>query len=187
MKKRRFLGLYSALVYCVFITNVSAQPAVMKPLPPAPEMKKLDFLIGSWKSVSKIYDKDGKIVRTVTSDDFGESSGYRLRSIMGGLYIESDPESEFARSWYFFHKPDKKFYQASIDFQGNFDILAGNFQGEKLVLTEIMAKPHRDGGTIMWRRTYHNIAKKSFNVLMEYSRDKGKTWVLSNKQTKTRN
>ncbi len=39
---------------------------------------------------------------------------------------------------------------------------------------------------MMYRRTYQNIQDDSHEVLMEYSRDEGTTWILFSRQLERR-
>ena len=75
---------------------------------------------------------------------------------------------------------------AAADFQGNFDVLIGSFEGDELVFTEIAPKPHRSGGTIMWRWVYYEISPESYRLRQAYSRDEGETWTLANRQLNRR-
>lgn len=157
---------------------------VLEPKKAPAEAEKLEFLIGTWNNVAEFYDREGKVRGTFNSlRDLGVN--LTTKPIMNGLFLESGAGSDVARSWYFYNDVEKKYYWVAIDFRQNFDVLAGDFIDGKLVLTEVAPKKFARGGTIMWRRTYYNIRKDSHEILLEYSRDEGKTWTLSNRQKNT--
>lgn len=164
------------------------KPPVVRAAPAPAEMEKLQFLVGTWLNSAVFLDREGNEVRRfdAATDLPGGAEGMTIAPALGGWILEGSPGSPFGRSWYRYEPLRGQYMLAAADFQGNFDVLAGNFEGDELVLTEIAPKPHRDGGTIMWRWTFYDFQPDSYRLRQAYSRDEGKTWTLANRQLNRR-
>jgi hypothetical protein len=173
---------------------IAAQTPEPKPTPrvqatPAPaEMQRLGFLIGTWHNTAVFLDRDGNEVGRLdaATDLPGGAEGNTIAPALGGWILESGAGSAFGRGWFRYDAPRAQYVLVAADFRGNFDILAGGFEGDELVLTEVAPKSDRGGGTIMWRWTYYDVGPDSFRLRQAFSRDGGRSWVLANRQTNRR-
>jgi len=89
----------------------------------------------------------------------------------------------FSKGWAFYSASEKTYYVTSVDAKGDFWVMSGGL--DRYVIT---SKPRRqeDGSEIIIRFTHSNIQEDSFEALMEYSKDQGKTWRAGFKQYLTR-
>ncbi len=165
-----------------------APKPVVRAASPPEEMERLDFLVGTWLNSAVFLDRDGNEVGRfdAATDLPGGADGNTIAPALGGWILEASAGSPYGRTWYRYEPLRGVYMLAAADFQGNFDVLTGEFVGDELVFTEIAPKPHRDGGTIMWRWTYYDIEPDAFYLRQAYSRDGGKSWVLTNRQTNRR-
>lgn len=174
-------------------TGAAEEPApkparVVRAAPPPAEMARLEFLHGTWLNKAVFYDREGNEAGRfdAATDLPGGAAGNTIAPALGGWILESGAGTPYGRSWFRYEPRRGEYMLVAADFQGNFDILAGGFEGDELVFVEIAPKPHRDGGTIMWRWTYYDIGEGSFSLRQAYSRDEGQTWTLANRQVNRR-
>ena len=174
--------LVVAPVLCWFLvmsTMVNAQ-ITLKPKKAPEEMEGLNFIIGTWTNTTEFYDAAGKVTQKISSDALNGS--LTIQPMFNGLALEGGADSQFFRSWYYYNELEGLYYHAVIDAMGNYNVFTGKIEQDKLIMTEMVPKKRENGGTIMWRRTYHDIEETSYSITMEYSTDEAKTWILSNKQ-----
>ncbi len=184
----RATSRFFMVLAAVGLTAALPPAAAAQAFPPVevpPEMGRLDFLIGSWLGEGKIYDEEGNVTREISMAEMGMGPVV-VEPILGGLALEQGAGSDIARTWYTYRPLEKEYVWVAIDMQGHFDHLRGTFEDGRLVLTEIGPQAWRDGGTMMFRRTYQDIQPDSYEVLMEYSRDEGATWILYSRQLERR-
>ncbi len=181
----RRLARVSMLSLLLALPVAAAAQSFMQAAEIPPEMSQLDFLVGRWLGEGKIYDPEGNVTHEISMAEMGMGP-IHVEPILGGLVLEVGAGSDFARTWYTYRPLEEEFVWVAVDRQGHFDHLRGNFEDGRLVLTEIRPQAWRDGGTMMFRRTYQDIEEDSHEVLMEYSRDEGRTWVLFSSQIEHR-
>lgn len=157
----------------------SEQKRAEKQIPPEAQ-KRLDHHIGKWKIKIDYLDANGKVVYSTTGTD-------EVRYIIDRRVVEmttSIPDlPSFSKGWMFYSIPEETFYVTSVDREGQFWIMSGGL--DEYVIT---SKPKRqpDGTEMMIRFTHSDIKEDSFEALMEYSKDAGKTWKARFKQYLTR-
>ncbi len=166
----------AALLTLAATTPLAAQ-SPLQSAPRPPEMDQLNFLLGRWTSEGEILDPEGNVTRRTSTKEAGFEP-FLTEPILGGLVLEAGAGSDVGRIWYTYRPLEKQFVWVAVDQMGHFDHLRGGFEDGHLVLTEIEPHPWPDGGTMMYRRTYQEIRPDSHVVLMEISRDEGKTWTL---------
>ncbi len=180
---KRVLFITSLLFFIV--ATASAQLKLERKTPP-PEMETLNFLIGKWTMVEdQWYDAQGnplKIERAKNLSDT-QKKPFEIAPIMGGLYLEGGADGDMVRSYFFYQPKEKKYFHIAIDFMGAMSLMTGEWQGKKLVLTDIKPQVHPEKGSIMWRRIFFDIKESGYSYHYEASLDEGKTWQLRGQQS----
>jgi hypothetical protein len=147
------------------------------------EMKEWSFVLGSWDMDSRRYSLDGPVIE----ENKGKASfslalnGTRIQerqsTTMGGKPME-------VLNVFAFH-PDKKEWDiARTDSLHHlFSVMGGTSSERSIVLFERNPNPE---SRVTRRVTYARSGNDKFSRLLEFSLDKGKTWVRRNEETYTR-
>jgi len=143
-------------------------------MPPPPELKKLDFLHGSWKSEGKAMDPSGAEIKTSGKATCGKA----LRGMWVEFKTEENmgPGGDMAGALMLTYDPYKKKYTGAWfdSFSPQHLIVEGDFVGNKLVLTsnEIDMGPD---GKMTFRVTYDPKSANHINFLLEMKM--GDSWA----------
>ncbi len=181
----RFFTILIVILGCL---SATAQLKLQPKKPPV-QMETLQFLVGRWRSDDgEWFDDKGKPLKIERSKDAPDlkKKPFEIAPIMGGLYLEGGAEGDAVRSYFYFNEGEQEYYHIAIDFMGATSIMAGGWNVDKLILTDIKPQKHPVEGTIIWRRTFFDIEENNYSFTYEYSRDNGKTWKLRGKQTMNR-
>lgn len=168
-RTRLTLGLMIVLTSAVAV-------AQMAPPTPAPELKKLDYLIGNWT-----------IDATIGSGPWGAGGKFSATSsaewLKGGFFLVSHSEfslpPELGGSGtglsVMSYDPDKKLYTIE-DFSsdGRHELISGTVNGDTWTWT---GEANYGGMTIERRLTEKVISPTSYTTKYEVSADGGATWM----------
>ncbi len=151
----------------------------MSEIPPIPnQMNKLAFFEGNWENESIFLDSEGRERKRSRFQSEVYPVLNRRAYEMKSFY----ENGEAGRSLLFYHLATNQYVMVALDAWGNYDEFVGNFENEKLILTS-KDRVFKNGKSMMWRRTYYNFGEKQHEIVMHYSLDQGKTWIISNRQT----
>jgi len=176
MRRRTVLVFVACLLA---VTGVRAQPVVA----PDPAMKKLAFLIGTWRLDVAGLNLEGEVIH--------RSSGQWVYTReMGGLLIIGAGYAEdgrlAARSWKFRHNKDHELYDVQFDLAGNFEVRKAVATDPNLAFSLVEPFVAGDGIPRDWRKTYRIIDADAFEVETHYTEDGGRSWILAFRERQTR-
>ena len=165
----------SALGLIVVLMSVAAV-AQMGPPAPGPELKKLDYFIGTWSLDATIgsgpWGGGGKFTATDTAEWMkGEfflvnHSEFSLPPEMGGSGTSLSVRS---------YDPDKKTYtDETFDSNGRHSIMTGTLNGDTWTWT---GEANYGGMLIQQRMTLKVTSPMSYTTKYEVSADEGGTWM----------
>jgi hypothetical protein len=89
------------------------------------------------------------------------------------MTTESEEMKSSNKGMMFYSFADEKIYIVDVNQDGELWILSGNMEDD--ILTS-QTKERPNGSTMTIRFTHRNRKKDSFEALMEYSSDGGKSW-----------
>ena len=161
-------------------------PSVEKPAVPSAVpagLEEWSFLIGDWEMMSRRYSLDGPVIE--------ENTGRAKFSItLEGFRIQERQRTTMAgRSMVvlnlFAHNPERGEWETSWtdSLHHSFNVMRGTGTKNSIVLYE---KNPRKTSDVTRRVTYKRESDDEFSRLLEFSLDKGKTWVRRNETSYTR-
>lgn len=172
MKKLPFYIFFLILFYS---SSLKAQSGGFQPI--AEELKALDFIKGEWESVAYQLNAGGEIVsslniRMETLDLIGG------RALLTRGYIN---ENEVGNTTYFYNTQTKKLNAVSIDAFGNYDVLIGKIEGDKIIF---ISEPRKfpNGSTVMLKREFKKLSNEEHEVNLFVSNDNADTWIQNFRQ-----
>lgn len=146
---------------------------VDRPLPEEAR-KRLDHSIGEWTFVTKVFNRNGEVIREIEGRD-------KNRFVIADRVVEHINRTGDAtsRGLMFYNFREKRFQMTSVDKSGDLWILSGGL--DKYILTS-RARKRPNGSESMIRFVHENIQADSFEAKMEISFDGGETWRLRSRQ-----
>jgi Protein of unknown function (DUF1579) len=162
-------------ILIITLTSIAAI-AQMAPPTPAPELKKLDYLAGTWSMEATIpsgpWGAGGKFAATNTSEWMKGNfflvghSDFSSPAELGGTGTAISVIS---------YDADKKAYiQETFDSNGHREVAVGTLNGDTWTWT---SENNYGGMTIQSRATNKMVSPTSFTMKYEVSADGGATWM----------
>jgi len=146
---------------------------------PEEAQKRLDYHIGEWSVHIEFLDSAGNVTRTAEGTDI---SRYLIDSTVVEL-TTIDDGNNISKGWIFYNIKEQKYYLVSVSSEGDLWILKGGL--DQYVITSD-PREQLNGKTVQIRFTHYNIEENSFEAIMEYTIDGGKTWRKAYRQIITR-
>ena len=168
--------------------------AVAQNLPPIQtdvleKNKKLEFLEGDWQLDVSWYSRDGKPTRSMKSKALIQSEMDGLLYVVTYSGNFDGKEKDVIKSWIFYNKAKKEYYDVMYDMAANFEIRHGKFNedGELVFLMDELLEMLDSGGKkSLWRKTFYDIQENSFKLKYDFTENEGKSWVLFTTETYNR-
>ncbi len=143
--------------------------------------EQLKFLEGNWNLQVSYYSREGQIIRQIQSKA-------SVRQALDGLIYSisyfgeiQGKQKEVILNWIFYNKNENEFFDIMYDLGARYELRHGDFnnQGDLiLMMDEPIIMPDSGGKESIWKKTFYNISKSSFELKYEYTEDGGSTWIL---------
>jgi len=139
----------------------------------APDLAKLDYLLGEWNVRSFVRNDSGEFVESPTT------SSFRVRYLYDGLSILAEFYGKRRDGFYgvhvITHDPERGLIHSYFNARANRRIeFEGTFRGDEYDLTRLGGY---GGGDFLYRETDSEITSDSFVKRIYQSDDDGNTWV----------
>ena len=167
------MNLRAALVFIVLCGSALAQ----KPVEPGPEVKKLDFFVGTWVA-------DG----TISSGPWGAGGNYtkthKFEWMTGNFALLNRTESKMPAelggdivsiSLIGYDVQKKAYIDAGFDNRGGYSVTESTLSGDTWISTSSEKLP--DGQVIQQRETTKMLSPNSYRAKFEVSKD-GTNWQV---------
>lgn len=165
----------AVLLFCVILMTTAAMQAQMGPPTPAPELKKLDFMVGNWSAEGTMTMGPGTPTSKWTTNTHAEWMQGNF-FLVENSDMDLGPMGKGKEVAYLGYDPERKMYTyRAFNSMGEAEDSTGNVDGDTWTWT---SDEHMNGMTMKGRFTMKVLSPTSYTMKFELSQD-GTTWTTA--------